>query len=118
MFRRSAKSIGLILLLWIGIVLPVAGEQVSHFAGSSDVGAVFHTGLNDGDGDDTALSQDQCCDEQSNSVASADLSDFTFAPQPPRVSALGNPLLTPRVAAAFTSRALPPEERPPIARTA
>lgn len=118
MCRSSAQSIGFLLLLWIGIFIPVAGDQVSHLVGSHDLGGIFHGGLDDGDSDDTALSQDKGAAEHSGSFASADLTDFTVAPQPPQVSALGNALIAPRIAAAFASRALPPEERPPIALTA
>jgi hypothetical protein len=110
MCKSSAKSIGFMLLLWIGILIPVTGDQLSHFVGSSDLGAAHHTSL---DGDGTALAQDADANDDSSSFASTDLSDFIFAPRPPQVSLPGELMITRRLAAGFSSRALAPQERPP-----
>jgi hypothetical protein len=112
MCKSSAKSIGFMLLLWIGIVIPVTGDQLSHFVGSSDLGAAHHTSLDD-DGDGTALAQDADANDDSSSFASTDLSDFIFVSLPPQVSLPGDLMITRRLAAGFSSRELAPQERPP-----
>ena len=113
MCRSATKTIGFLLLLWMGIFLPITEYQMSH---ASDVGSIAAAAS--GDDDDTA-DEPAHSDAQHDSsdrytgFASLDLSEITLAVGPPDLTLKAGPLPATRIAEGFKSRALPPQERPP-----
>jgi hypothetical protein len=113
MCRSSTKSIGFLLLLWVGIFLPVTEYQVSHAA---DLGSLASSILGDEQSTDDSASdtngQHDLGDRHSG-YAGIDLSEFTIAAGPPTLAMTLERVGEPRIAEGFKSRALPPQERPP-----
>ncbi len=109
MCRSSTKSFGFLLLLWIGIFLPVTEYQVSHLA---SIGSLIDVASGDDEAAADELAQSGQCDRLSASCA-ADLSDFTLVGLLPSISLRCGPLDAQCISDGFTSRDLPPQERPP-----
>lgn len=117
MCRSSTKSIGFMLLLWIGIFLPVTEYQVSHLG---SIGSVIGIAFGGGDIADEHAETDKQpskTDRYTTSVG-VDLSDFTLVVGPPELALRSEPLPARRISEGFASRPLPPEERPPIGAAA
>lgn len=118
MCRSSTKSIGFLLLLWIGIFLPVTEYQVSHLSGlGSLIGVTFGDDEDASDQHAQTSKQSDKTDRYTSSVG-IDLSDFTLVAEPPQLALKSEPLPAPRISEGFKSLDLPPEERPPIAQAA
>jgi hypothetical protein len=113
MCRSSTKSIGFLLLLWVGIFLPVTEYQVSH---AGDIGSLASGSLGDeqSTGGDTADTNDQHdLGDRHAGYVGIDLSEFTISSGPPALAMTLDSAGEPRIAEGFKSRALPPQERPP-----
>ncbi|MFN3623889.1 MAG: hypothetical protein ACK4TP_07475 [Hyphomicrobium sp.] len=118
MCRSSTKSIGLLLLLWIGIFLPVTEYQVSHLGGIGSLIGVASNG--DTAAPDKHAQPNKQTSKSDRYAASAgiDLTDFTLVVAAPEPTSKSESLPTRRISDGFTSRDLPPEERPPISLAA
>lgn len=109
MCRSSVQSIGFLLLLWIGIVIPSMERQMAAFAAdaaseaSLDVGAPSVSQHHDGN----ALQQS----------GTPDLPDILAAGLP-TCTDIGFHPSEPAYVSRMSSRVLPPRDRPPIAAIA
>ena len=115
MYRSSTKSIGFLLLLWIGIFLPVTEYQVSHAGGLSDFLGISLNAEPQPDASDLAKGSKT---ERYKASVSLDLSDFTLVVGPQQIALKSEPLHETAIDQGFASRALPPQERPPNATLA
>ncbi|WP_424958911.1 hypothetical protein [Hyphomicrobium sp. 1Nfss2.1] len=112
MCRRTTKSFGFMLLLWIGAFLPISEYRVSHPA---DLGGLLSTTLAGEPADHDEIAEADTDDPAYRfNASSADLLDFTLTIGP---AELGVPI--PYVIERFgarplTSRNMPPRHRPPI----
>jgi hypothetical protein len=114
MCRSSTYSIGFLLLLWVGLVLPTTEQQLLHFADDQASKVLF-----DGDsgpapaagGDDEAGLVGS--DDKSPNGAAPDLPDITAAGSMPQVSGTYVPSRPLIANSTFMSRTPLPQERPP-----
>lgn len=110
MCRSSTKSIGFLLLLWIGIFLPVTEQQAPQLA---DLGSLLSISFGDDEADTDARASADHSNPSTGSSVNADLSDITLVTEPTDLALTVAPLGAQRIAEGFASRALPPQERPP-----
>ncbi len=115
MYRSSTKSIGFLLLLWIGIFLPVTEYQVSHAGGVAGLTGIALSA--ESEPDSSELGKTSKTDRYKASV-SVDLSDFTLVIGPQQIALRSETLHETPIDQGFASRALPPQERPPNATLA
>jgi hypothetical protein len=110
MCRSSTTSIGFLLLLWLGVVVPAAEQQLAHLA--DDPGAT--SGIDAAAAGDDGASGDAPPQANASDVPdNPDLCDISVHTTAPQVTPV---LLSPspaRVADRVPSRHLPPQERPP-----
>jgi hypothetical protein len=119
MWRSSTYSIGFLLLLWIGLVLPTAEQQLLHVADDQsgrvlfdrDSGPAPAAGGDDGPGLVGG-------DDKSPNGATPDLPDMTAAGSMPQVAGIYLPTRLLVVDPTFVSRTPLPQERPPKALAA
>jgi hypothetical protein len=113
-----SKSIGFLLLLWVGIFLPVTEYQVSHVGSiGSLIGFSADTAATT-DADDSQSNKKMSKNDRYTASLNLDLSDFTLVVGLPQLSLSSASLIARRLREDFVSRELPPEDRPPIALAA
>jgi hypothetical protein len=119
MCRSSTYSIGFLLLLWVGLVLPTTEQQLLHFADDQASKVLFDGGSGSapaaGGDDEPGLVGS---DDQSPNGATPDLPDITAAGSMPQVAGVYVPTRPLIVYPTFVSRTPLPQERPPKALAA
>jgi hypothetical protein len=119
MCRSSTYSIGFLLLLWIGLVLPTTEQQLLHFADDQSSKVLFDRDSGPvpaAGGDDEPRLVDS--DDKSPNGATPDLPDITAAGSMPRVAGADVSSRPVIVNSTFISRTPLPQERPPKALAA
>jgi len=119
MCRSSTTSIGFLLLLWIGIVIPAAEQQLAHLADDPGAKSAFDTASAADDRYSTKIPAGHADGVSSPSGASnPDLTDITLPASAPAARPVSQPFGPARVVDRIWSRQLPPQERPPKHRAA